>query len=417
MLVIIGGVLPSGLIDLRELLTAVERAAPADAVQAVAGELARMIGALEVSFLIADYAGGFLARFAHGDRHADDHATERVPVDGTVEGRVMRTQRVQVDHGETSAHVWVPVTARGEAIGVLEVRLPAGSAADAIDAVATVGHALAYIVITSRRYTDLFEWGQRSVPLGLAAEIQRRLLPESFTCEGAQVTVAGWLEPTGAVAGDTFDYSFERSRLDVSLTDAMGHGLAAALLATLLVSSLRNVRRRGGSLAEQVARANTMMAAQISSDQFVTGLLLQVDLLSGAVAVVNAGHVPFFLLREGHVQVLSFPADPPFGMFKDGRYGIHGLRLVPGDRLLLVTDGMMERNAARVDLPAALVATRDLHPRELVQDLTGRVLRATKNDLSDDATVFCLDWYGSGGSQPRRKVASGADPSLASPAL
>ncbi|WP_230205245.1 PP2C family protein-serine/threonine phosphatase [Parafrankia elaeagni] len=227
--------------------------------------------------------------------------------------------------------------------------------------------------------------------------------------------MAGWLEPSGAVAGDTFDYSFDRSRLHVSLTDAMGHGLTAALLATLLVSSLRNVRRGGGDLARQVTRANTMMATQIGSDEFVTGLLLQIDLPTGAVSVVNAGHVPFYRLRDGQVQTMSFPSDPPFGMFERTLYGIHSLRLHPGDRLLLVTDGMTERNAAQVDLSAALAETRDLHPRELVQDLTGRVLQVAGNKLSDDATVFCLDWYGN--HQPMRRVASGADPSLASPAL
>nr|WP_230202927.1 PP2C family protein-serine/threonine phosphatase [Parafrankia discariae] len=411
----IDGVVPSGPVDLRELLTAVERAAPAHAVQAVAGELARTIDAVEASFLIADYAGGYLARLAPTRHPVDGDIMARVPVDGTVQGQVMRTQRVRVERGPTGTHVCVPVTARGEAIGVLEVLLPAGCATESVDAVATAGHALAYIVIPSRRYTDLFEWGQRSVPLGLAAEIQRRLLPESFTCEGAQVTVAGWLEPAGTVAGDTFDYSFSRSQLYVSLTDAMGHGLTAALLATLLVSSLRNVRRGGGDLAKQVTRANTMMVTQIRPDEFVTGLLLQVDLHSGAVSVVNAGHVPFYRLRAREVQAISFPADPPFGMFEGTSYQIHSFRLHPGDRLLLVTDGMMERNAAQVDLSAALVETRDLHPRELVQDLTGRVLQVTGENLDDDATVFCLDWYGS--DQSMRSVASGADPSLASPAL
>ena len=49
------------------------------------------------------------------------------------------------------------------------------------------------MVIANRRYTDLFEWGQRTVPLSLAAEIQRRLLPASYTCEADQFTLAGWL--------------------------------------------------------------------------------------------------------------------------------------------------------------------------------------------------------------------------------
>ena len=117
--------------------------------------------------------------------------------------------------------------------------------------VAFAAHALAYVVIANRRFTDLFEWGQRSVPLSLAAEIQHRLLPGAYTCEAGQFTLAGWLEPAGNVGGDTFDFALERDMLHFSMTDAMGHEVAAALLATLMVGGLRNARRAGVGLAEQ----------------------------------------------------------------------------------------------------------------------------------------------------------------------
>jgi serine phosphatase RsbU (regulator of sigma subunit) len=89
--------------------------------------------------------------------------------------------------------------------------------------VALAAHFLAYVVIANCRYTDLFEWGQRSVPLSLAAEIQHRLLPGAFTCEAGQFTLAAWLQPAGEIGGDTFDFSLERDTLHVSMTDAMGH--------------------------------------------------------------------------------------------------------------------------------------------------------------------------------------------------
>jgi serine phosphatase RsbU (regulator of sigma subunit) len=99
-------------------------------------------------------------------------------------------------------------------------------------------------------------------------------------------------------------------------------------------------------------------------------------------------------------------------MFPDTSYHLHDLHLQPGDRLPLVTDGMIERNAASLDLPRELIATRGLHPRETVQHLIRQV--AAGGDLLDDATVVCLDWHG-----PRhtlRTVGSGADPTQASPA-
>jgi hypothetical protein len=77
-----------------------------------------------------------------------------------------------------------------------------------------------------------------------------------------------------------------------------------------------------------------------------------------------------------------------------------------------VTDGMLERNASRLDVPAELRATRDLHPRELVQHLTRRVTEAVGGPLRDDATVLCIDWHG--GVDTQRHVGSGADPSRAS---
>ncbi len=79
--------------------------------------------------------------------------------------------------------VRAPVTQRGEAIGLLEIALPMAPADAAVQAVSRAAHTLAFVVIANRRHIDLFEWGQRTTPFTLAAEIQRRLLPTSFTCE------------------------------------------------------------------------------------------------------------------------------------------------------------------------------------------------------------------------------------------
>ena len=90
-----------------------------------------------------------------------------------------------------------PVTSRGEAVGVLELILPFEPEPMTLEDVELAAHQLAYMVIANRRYTDLFEWGQRTVPLSLAAEIQRRLLPASFTCEADQFTTPRACASTG----------------------------------------------------------------------------------------------------------------------------------------------------------------------------------------------------------------------------
>jgi serine phosphatase RsbU (regulator of sigma subunit) len=175
---------------------------------------------------------------------------------------------------------------------------------------------LAYVVIANRRYTDLFEWGQRSVPLSLAAEIQHRLLPGAFTCEAGQFTLAAWLQPAGEIGGDTFDFSLKRDALHLSMTDAMGHTMDAALLATVLVGALRNARRRGVELAEQA-----------SEGQFVTGLLVRIDLARATAGIVNAGHPPPLRLRSGQVEDVPLEADRPFGVQRGRGYRVQALPL------------------------------------------------------------------------------------------
>src|SRR5206468_26108 len=229
-----------------------------------------------------------------------------------------------------SSRLFAPVTSRGEAVGVLELALEDVPAGQTVADVALAAHFLAYVVIANRRYTDLFEWGQRSVPLSLAAEIQHRLLPGAFTCEAGQFTLAAWLQPAGEIGGDTFDFSLDRDALHLSMTDAMGHTMDAALLATVLVGGLRNARRRGVELAEQARLANDALAEQAGESQFVTGLLVRIDLLRATAEIVNAGHPPPLRIRAGEVDQLDLEADPPFGVRLGRAYRVQSLPLQVG---------------------------------------------------------------------------------------
>lgn len=262
-------------------------------------------------------------------------------------------------------------------------------------------------MIANRRYTDLYEWGQRSLPLSLEAEIQHRLLPSSYTLEAGQFTLAGWLEPAGDVGGDTFDFSLDRDTLHLSMTDAMGHTLDAALLATVLVGALRNARRRGVELAAQAALAHDALSGYAKEDEFVTGQLVRIDLPTGTARIVNAGHPAPIRVRDGRAEQIALESDLPFSAAPNGAYRVQELSLQEGDRLVFLTDGMLERNAAAVEVPSILVETRHLHPREAVQSLTRRVVEACGGELRDDATVLCLDWHG--GPPRDRDAREGAD--------
>lgn len=399
-------------LDFGQLIRAVENAPPVAAADVIGERLQDALGAGEVSFLIADFSGQALIRLGHARAAANGRTqgpetAETIPLTGTPHGRALASQAVEIESGARGCRVFAPVTNRGEAIGVLDVALPGAADEQTVADVALAAHALAYVVIANRRFTDLFAWGQRSVALSLAAEIQHRLLPSSYTCEAGQFTLAAWLEPAGNVGGDTFDFALERDTLHLSMTDAMGHEVDAAVLATVLVGALRNARRAGVELAEQARRANDGLTDFARQGGFVTGQVARMNLREQTATIVNAGHPPPRRLRAGRVEELVFEADPPFGIVRDYRYRVQTLPLEPGDRLIFLTDGMLERNAQDVDIAAVIAADGHKHPREAVQHLAQVIVEATGATLKDDATAMCFDWHG--GPPRHRTTDSGAD--------
>ncbi|MGC4856327.1 PP2C family protein-serine/threonine phosphatase [Micromonospora sp. DT4] len=401
------------------VLQAAEDAAPVDAVEAVTGTIAEALRASSVSLLIADLSGRALVRLTHQPtpdgpgRRQGEEAAEVLPFDGGPYEQVLRQQSTRVLPGDGRWTVLAPVTERGEVVGLLEIELPHEPDDSMIAQVARTAHALAFVVIANRRHTDLFEWGQRSTPFTLSAEIQRRLLPAAFTCEASAFALSGWLEPAASVGGDTFDYSLARDLLHVSVTDAMGHGVASALTATLGVGSLRNTRRRGESLVAQADQASRAIAENANvPGAYVTAVLGRMDLRTGRCELLNAGHVPPMLVRGDRVVPVELPSNFPLGMFPEEQYRSGEITLLPGDRLVIVTDGVRERSAADLDLVAALRKIAHLHPREAVRALSDAVLATAGPVLADDATLLIIDWY-DGGHGPRRSAA-GADIARAS---
>lgn len=400
-----------GRLDLRHFLSAAENTAPLDAIDVVAADLRHRVDGRRVSLLITNFSGTALVRLSHSSasHEAEDGHNERgesVTLPGSVYETTMFEQTTAIFRRDDEWVVLAPVTERGDAIGLLEVSLDLEPDSTVVEHVSAAAHALAYVLIASRRHTDLFEWAQRDVAFSLAAEIQRRLLPSAYTLEAGAFTLAGWLEPANDVGGDTFDYSLDREFLYLSMTDAMGHGVEAALLATLVVGSLRNTRRGLATPSEQADAANAAMLESSRAEQFVTGQLLRIRLADGSVEFVNAGHPSPYLLRDGRASEVDIAhPQPPFGI-GEGAYETQTAKLRPGDRLVLVTDGYLERNAVRLDLSELLDTSAERHPRQVVRELADKVLAATEGQLLDDATILCLDWYG---PDHQRTSTNGAD--------
>lgn len=378
------------------LLPRLDAAMPTDILPVLEDFLVEHAGVEEVGLLLIDYDLHVLQRLQPGDITTP---VESLPVDASDPGHAYSSQAaVSVPSGSRTI-VYVPLTVRAERLGVLEVRLGGSVDAGLLAGLAQVASTVAYVVLAAGRYTDQYERARRRTDLALAAEMQWNLLPvRAFSCP--QFELAGQLMPAYEVGGDCFDYSVEAGVLNVSITDAMGHALRASLLAALAVTALRNARRANRSLSAQIETADAAVYSQFGGAQFVTALALQIDMQTGVARAVNAGHPPIHRVREGRIEVVEIEPQLPLGLFERTRYAQHELALQPGDRLLLLSDGIFEAGPPGVEefgesrLEGALLATATLPCHEAVRQVLRAVSDYQQGTFRDDATVLCLDWHG-----------------------
>ncbi|MDX3063520.1 MULTISPECIES: PP2C family protein-serine/threonine phosphatase [Streptomyces] len=383
-----------GDLELAELLAAAESRPPGESVDVIAHDLRKRFGAQSVSFLFVDLLGQRLLRLNAPTEGEKEETAEQIDLQGSIYETVLRRQLQQVEtDGQGGRRVISPVTNRGDCIGLLEVTLQYTDDT-VLRQINDVAHALAYIIVTDRRFTDLYHAGRRTTRTSLAAEIQHQLLPSSSCCEAPQFTLAAGLVPADDIGGDTYDYTLDRETLHLSITDAMGHDTESALLATLVTGALRGARRTGCDALRQAHQVHEALLTH--SRGLATGQLLCVRLDTGACELVNAGHPWPLRLREGEAEAeeVKLAVNLPFGVAAPNSYQLQKLQLNPGDRLVLLTDGMQERGASAVDLASLVRDTRSWHPREAVRALTAAVLNACRGNLKDDATVLMLDWHG-----------------------
>ncbi|MFR9728344.1 PP2C family protein-serine/threonine phosphatase [Saccharopolyspora sp. MS10] len=375
------------------MIDRVLREAPAHELAEVAAALLREhFAALRVEFYLADLRFVLLGPVL-------DPEADPVPVVGTEVGRAFREQRPTGGTSPAEIHRFLPMTVRGEPVGVLEVVLPAESAPHDLADVELVAQSTAHALLLADVATDRYRRVRRPRALTLAAEMQWQLLPVRAV-SGAGFSLAGQLEPAYAVRGDNFDWAQDGAQLTIAVTNGMGESVEAATLTTLAITALRNARRGGAGIADQAMLTDQAIWAQHGGTHHVSTLLLELDVGTGRCLAVDAGSPQLWRIRADEVQRVHLDEQLPLGMAEETVYEVQSFWLEPGDRLVVLSDGVYDAviggtTYSERSLRRTLLAGRVLPPaqalRVLLSDL--RVF-LQDHELDDDAVAVFLDWTG-----------------------
>ncbi|MGD9998066.1 MAG: PP2C family protein-serine/threonine phosphatase [Ilumatobacteraceae bacterium] len=325
-------------------------------------------------------------------------------VDGTVAGRAFRELRPTPAPGEPS-RMWVPVIDGVERLGVLDVHLETGTDAGSVvrdrgmlEHLRLFAHLVGHLLGSKAPYGDAFHRARLRRDRTVESELVWSLLPPlTVACHG--IVIAGLLEPHHAVAGDVFDYSVDHEIAHTAILDATGHDLHSGVIGAISLAAYRNSRRRSHDLDETVANVDATLE-EFGADTYATGVFTQLDLQTGLLRYVNAGHPAPLLVRgakvtkeldRGRRRLLGLPSPTD---------AIGTEQLEAGDWVVLYTDGVIEARDEDgaffgierfVDVIERRAAAREPAP-ETLRGILHTIMDHQRGVLQDDATLVVVQW-------------------------
>ena len=238
--------------------------------------------------------------------------------------------------------------------------------------------------------------------LEVATVIQNSLLPE-LTADypgRAEVEVRGSMQPAKEVGGDFYDVFFvDKDRIAFLIGDVSGKGIPAALFMAYSKITLQNCIRDIPALGEAVATANNALCARNEADMFITLWVGVLDLQSGEITYVNAGHNPPVTVLSGEVSYLTKKSGLVLAGMEEVPYREHTLTLQKGDMVYLYTDGVTEAENAAKELYGeerllrCFEQIKNSAPEKVIETIKQSVeVFVNGADQFDDMTMLCFKW-------------------------
>jgi hypothetical protein len=385
----------------QEVLRRSHLSAPEDLGRVIAEE-ARRIGVDTLILYLVDYEQRTLVPVPAPDARNSDP----LPISGTIAGHAFANTAildVEDDAGE-GRRVWLPLLDGTERVGVLRLAIAGSAPVDKrlLAACERYAHFIALLVVSKSAYTDFFELLRRTRTMTLAGELVWELVPP-LVLASEDFVLSALLEPCYDIGGDAFDYALDGGVLHFAVFDAMGHGLLAAGMASRALSAYRHSRRNGDGPAAAYVAIDAALARQDAlTSRFVTALIAELDLTTGDLTWVSAGHPAPLLVRDGRfIKELDVEPFPPLGLAlavgppTEGRQSLE-----PGDMVLLYTDGLTEARRPggelfTVERLGEFIEREAASGRAAPETLRGlreAIIERGAGALNDDATAVLVEW-------------------------
>ncbi|UVI31138.1 PP2C family protein-serine/threonine phosphatase [Paenibacillus spongiae] len=232
--------------------------------------------------------------------------------------------------------------------------------------------------------------------LQLAREVQSAVLPQSVEDEGIRINAV--YRPSEELSGDLYAWHrIDDHRYGVAVIDAMGHGISSSLVCMFIASVLKEAMTKMVDPKRVVRELNRRSQQLQFADQLIqyyfTGLYMVVDLEKGTIDYVNAGHPPGMLIREDEGVVAFERGGVAIGLFDDIAVEKHTLNIRSGDRIVLITDGILDLVGTE-DEDQMLRLTEALRPfgSSLPQEeLEASLFREDNSNRQDDRCLVMID--------------------------
>ena len=355
----------------------------------IVAEARRLAGVASVALYLVDIDGTLLLRLA-GSEEFPAELDVPLGVGPEIPREGLPRLRALIEE-ELPGSVMAPLLLRGRALGVLlAVDTPE-------QPLVQLARQAAAALALANVYTDVFDTTRRRKETTPASEIQQNLLPPRIARISGAI-LAGNILPGYEIGGDWFDYVENHDGAWIGVADSMGTGTTAAALGGVALGAFRAKRRVNAQLdAAALAIHHTMLEVAVQG-AFVNVVLGRWHGPSSTFRSITCGHQPPLLItKAGELVELDYSEHPAVGVGEPARrFTIDRRRLEPGERLLLLSDGVLGRSTGGGEtfglqgVRTAIAGARDAAAASTVRALEDAITAASIDPLEDDATIVVL---------------------------